>query len=801
MKLFIYLLLQIIIFMPVASFAAEGNSNSLVQNQKTEVTEAQKAGIIKTYGKLPLYFIENNGQVNRQVSFYERGAGHATFFTSDGVVLSLSKGDGKVESPIHTTDIKGLDARKNKKITTETVRLSFVGANKDAKITADEQMPGHVNYFIGNDKSKWRSNIPTYGAVTYRDVYKNIDIKFYGNNKNIEHDVIVRPGGDPSVVRFAYKGVKGLKVAEGGDLEVSLEHGKVIEKRPVVYQKIEGRRVAVKGAYRILKGRDGAFTYGFDVASYDRTKDLVIDPTLVYSTYLGGSGLDIGLGIAVDGIGAVYVTGSTLSLDFPITNPVQGAIGGGQDVFITKINPSGMAIVYSTYLGGSGTDSDNSIAVDDTGAAHVTGSTTSIDFPLTNPVQDIIGGGQDVFITKIAPTGSILVFSTYLGGSLDDYGNGIVVDSSGAVYVTGGTLSINFPLKNPIQGALSRFGSPDAFITKILPAGTAMVYSTYLGGSGYDSGSGIAVDSTGAAYVTGATDATDFPTMNSLFGAGAGGDAFITKIDPTGTAMVYSMYLGGTYGDSGSGIAVDSSGAAYVTGITSSDNFPIKNPIQGRIGGTSTDAFVTKVSPAGTALVYSTYLGGRNMDFGYGIAVDSTGAAYVTGATSSTDFPLVNPIQGAFGGIRDAFITTIDSTGTAIVYSTYLGGSGIEYGNAIAVDNSGSTYVIGQTDSSDFPLKVPPIQGTFGGGPEDAFIAKISSVVIPPPVVTLTITPDATFVARGSTLGYNVTATNTTITTRLTRGCRFSIFQLQHYSFQPGHKKSAEVVEAFREWF
>ncbi len=755
---------------------ASGKISALNEKVKTTApTEAQKADIKNTYGKLPLYFIKNNGQVDGKVSFYERGAGHATFFTSDGVVLSLTKKDGKSEKPSFKKDILGLETEKPDKSTSEAVSLSFVGANSKAKITADDKMSGKVNYFVGNEKSKWRSNIPTYGVVTYEDVYKNIDVKFYGNNKNIEHDVIVRPGGNPSLVKFAYDGVKGLKVTENGDLEVSLNSGKLIEQKPVIYQDIKGERVAVDGTYRILKSVDGAFIYGFNVASYDHTKDLVIDPVLVYSTYLGGRGTDSGSAIAVDATGAIYVTGGTASTDFPTVNPIQGIYGGGTnggDVFVTKINPAGTAIVYSTYLGGSGDDGGNGIAVDSTGAVYVTGHTASTDFPLRNAIQGVNGGYEDIFITKINPTGSAILYSTYIGGSSYDYGDDIAVDNTGATYVIASTSSQDLPIVNPIQPAHGG-GGRDAFIIKINPAGRSIVYSTYLGGTGYDGDSGIAVDSTGAAYVTGWTDSTDFPLVNSIQTSLAGAtDAYITKIAPAGSTIIYSTFIGGLLFDFGEGIAIDSIGAVYVTGHTWSTDFPLVNPIQGVYGGGlyEGDAFITKINPAGIAIVYSTYLGGSGDDIAFNIAVDSAGAAYVSGNTGSTDFPVVAPIQGICGDLlcSDVFVTKINPAGSALVYSTYLGGNNLDYGFDIVVDSFGAAYVTGQTCSTDFPL-MNPIQGFLGGGVcvafmGDAFITKISGGTPPPAVVTLAVTPDAVSIARGGTLGYNVTATNTTTT-------------------------------------
>jgi len=760
MKIFIYLIMQLLILMPLTGLAADGGITITQRHQNIEVAKAQKARVKNTYGKLPLYFIENRGQVDGVVKFYERGAGHATFFTQDGVVLGLSRRASKTDKPSFNEDILGLKGKNEKKHTYEAVSLSFVGANKKAKITANDKKTGHVNYFVGNDKSKWHSNIPTYGAVTYHDIYKNIDVKFYGNNKNMEHDVIVRPGGDPSLVKFAYEGVKGFKVTEAGDLEVSLKEGKIIEKRPVIYQEIDGERVAVEGSYRILNGN----TYGFTVASYDRTKNLVIDPVLVYSTYLGGSGDDFGWGIAVDDLGAAYVTGQTFSTDFPIVNPIPGAYSRSLDVFVTKINSTGTAFVYSTYLGGLSEERGFGIAVDTQGNAYVTGWTWSFDFPLMSPVQGRHGGGfADAFITKLNPFGSTLVYSTYLGGTDDDYGRDIAVDSSGAAYVTGYTRSLDFPLMDPIYGFMG--GAQDAFITKINPAGTALIYSSYLGGSYYEYGNAIALDNLDSAYVTGYTGSLDFPLMNPIQATNAGGsdDAFVTKINPVGTALVYSTYLGGGLYDEGYGIAVDDTGAAYVTGLTYSTDFPTMNPIQATRSGTgyTNDAFISKIDPSGTALVYSTYLGGINGDGGYSITLDNSDFAYVTGYTGGLYFPLINPIQATFGGGWDAFVTKINPAGAAIVYSTFLGGLGFDYGIGIAVDSVGAVYLTGETHSTDFPL-MSPIQATFGGGLDDAFITKISGAA--PPVVTLAITPDAVSIARSSTLGYTVTATNTTAT-------------------------------------
>ncbi|MFQ5354090.1 MAG: SBBP repeat-containing protein, partial [Thermodesulfobacteriota bacterium] len=687
---------------------------------------------------------ENKGQADEAVRFYERGAGHATFFTDDGLVVTLTKREGY----------------EDKKITTEALQLSFVGAGKDAKIIAGHAMPGRVNYFTGNDKSKWRRDIPTYGVLTYKDVYKNIDVKFYGNNRELEHDVVVRPGGDFSQVTFAYRGIEGLKVTEAGDLEISLASGTIVQQKPFIYQEINGERVAVDGSYRLINGGEGIFEYGFTVASYDHTADLVIDPVLLYSTYLGGSDTDFGNGIALDNTGAAYVTGETLSLDFPIfpvpVGPKGVQIAAFFDAFITKIDATGSAYVYSTIIGGTGNDSAGSIAIDGANAAYITGSTDSADFPVLGAVQGVFGGASDAFITMIDAAGSALVYSTYLGGTTSDAGNSIAVDSIGAAYVTGMTDSVNFPVNNAKQAAYGG-GLSDAFVTKINAGGTSIAYSTYLGGTGDDTGSGIALGSLGEAYVTGSTSSSDFPVLAPLQGTFGGvDDVFVTRFNAAGSAHVYSTFLGGTGSDIGEAIAVDSSGAAYVTGNTNFSDFPVMAPIQGTFGGVA-DAFISKINPSGTALDYSTYLGGSDNDGGLGIALNNNSFAYVTGLTLSTDFPLQDPIQGALGsvGFFDVFVAKVNPAGSVLTYSSYLGGTASESASSIAVDALGAAYIAGQTASTDFPV-VSPIQATNAGN-FDGFVSKISA-----PVVALMVLPDSPTVARGEVFGYTVTATNTT---------------------------------------
>jgi len=780
MRKFIVILMQLLFFLPALGFAAhDGGVLSGHDNKTATVSEVQKAAVIKQYGKLPLYFIENKGQVDRAVKFYERGAGHATFFTGDGVVLSLTKMDGKVGKNARHRDIKGLETTQERKTITEALSLSFVGANKKAKISADDRMAGKVNYFIGNDHSKWRTGIPTYGAVTYKDLYKNIDIKFYGNNRRLEHDIIVRPGGDFSLVKFASKGIQDLKVTKDGGLEVILKHGKIIEKRPVIYQEIGGKRVAVKGSYRIFKSNKENFEYGFNVVSYDRTKDLVIDPVLVYSTYLGGTGDESPWGgIAVDNTGAAYVAGYTHSHDFPVVSPFQGIFAGGwTDAFVTKINPAGNAIVYSTYLGGSdNVDAATGIAVDSSGAAYITGYTGSTDFPLLVNLQGH-AGYFDAFVTELNPAGSALVFSTYLGGSDDENVGGIAVNARGDIkitgmdiFITGDTFSADFP--TTVSSVLN--GLKDAFVVKLnylpLPGGSGALsldFSTLIGGSGFEYGRGIAVNSKGEVYITGSTQSADFPLQDPFQSTyGGTGDAFVASfLRTTGNVLhnpSFSSYLGGSSQDDGYGVAVDAFDNVYVTGQTASTDFPVLNAVQPANAG-FWDTFVTKITPPFPNVIsYSTYLGGSGNDFGHAIAADPTGNVAVTGSTNSLDFPLVNPIDSTGGG--DAFVTEINTAGSALTMSTYLGGSnGSETGYGVAYSPfTWDLFVTGETWSTDFPL-VSPIQGAKSSF-DDAFISKISGT--PPPVVYLTMTPDSPTVVIGNSLGYDVSAVNTTATTQ-----------------------------------
>jgi hypothetical protein len=693
---------------------------------------AAPAGLA-AYGQMALRFEANAGQTDASVRFLARGPGYGLFLTPAEAVLHLHKpqADGPVAQTPEPAD---------------TLRLRLVGANPDPALVGLDELPTRSNYLQGNDPARWHTDVANYGQVAYRAVYPGIDLVYYGSQEQLEYDFVVAPGADPSAIRLAFAGARGMALDGQGNLVLHTTGGDVVEEAPVLYQDGAGGRQAVPGHYVM----DGSGGVGFAVGTYDHSRPLVIDPILSYSTYLGGSGDDAGFGIAVDGAGNAYVTGRTDSTDFHTADPAQPAnAGGNADAFVAKLNAAGSALVYATYLGGSGDDLATGIALDGAGNAYVFGQTSSIDFPTVNALQPASGGGgfYDAFVAKLNAAGSALVYSTYLGGSRDDQaGLGIAVDGAGNAYVSGFTTSTNFPMKNALQPTYGG-GAHDAFVAKLNAAGSALVYSTYLGGTGEDGGFAIAVNGAGNAYVTGYTISSNFPTKNplqpALIGGGAA-DAFVAKLSTTGNALVYSTYLGGGAEDAGLSIDVDGAGNAYLTGETQSSDFPTKNPLQFASGG-GQDAFVAKLNTAGSALVYSTYLGGSGDDLGYGIVVDGTGSVFLTGQTASANFPTKNPLQPASGGGDDAFVVKLNAAGSALVYATYLGGHSLEEGMGIAVDSAGNAYVSGRTSSTDFPTRNPlkPALGDL----EDAFVAKIATTPLTLFPSTLTAVAAAPFTA------------------------------------------------------
>jgi len=717
-----------------------------VKSPNNQVTSAVKPDI--NFGNIPLYFVFNKGQVHKKVKFYAKASRYTLWLTKEGLVFdSMRKVDVIGKESGHRFLIsfrdKTMSGRvKQAKYVRDVSRLFFLNANKNPEIAVIEETELRVNYFKGKDRSKWHCDIPTSHAILYKNLYKNIDLKLYGIEKQIEYDWIVKPGGNPEDICFEYRNVKSTRIDEQGNLIIDTVFGEMIHRKPFCYQYRKANRQGGREAERkIINAKFKKFgknTYGFEVNEYDKNYELIIDPLIVpYSTYLGGNSSDYGRAIAADSSGNVYVTGYTLSTDFPTKNQYQGS-QAWIDVFVTRIDTTksgASSLIYSTYLGGNDLAYGYGIAADSSGNVYVTGYTLSTDFPTKNQYQGDQTEG-DAFVTRIDTTksgASSLIYSTYLGGNDQDVGYGIAADSSGNVYVTGYTLSTDFPTKNQYQGNQTIC---DVFVTRIdttKSGASSLIYSTYLGGDDWEYGYGIAADSSGNVYVTGETWSTDFPTKNQyqLYQSFMR-DAFVTRIDTTksgASSLIYSTYLGGSADDYAYAIAADSSGNVYVTGETWSTDFPTKNQYQG--DQTDEDAFVTRIDTTksgASSLIYSTYLGGNDDDYGRAIAADSSGNVYVTGYTLSTDFPTKNQYQGD-QAYRDAFVTRIDTTksgASSLIYSTYLGGNNYDTGYGLAVDSSGNVYVTGSTKSNDFPTK-NQYQGDQTGW--DAFVTKLTMVI------------------------------------------------------------------------
>lgn len=670
------------------------------------------------YGKLPLSFEINQGQTNGQVKFLSRGSGYNLFLTSTAAVLSLRQ--------------PGTNDKAS-----SVLKIKLVAANPHAKIEGLDQLPGKSNYFIGRNPRNWHTDLSTFKRVYYHGIYKGVDLVYYGNQRQLENDFVVSPGADPSDITLAFDGAKKTAIDKDGNLVLQIDGGQLQLQRPAIYQLADaGVRQEVNGNY-VLKSSG----VGFEVGAYDHSRSLVIDPVLVYSSYLGGNGTEAGNAIYVDDAGNAYITGDTTSSIFPTVSPLDPTLGGTTDAFIVKINPAGSAIVYSTYLGGSSTDVGIDISVDPSQNAYITGRTASTDFPTVNAFDNAYSGGtvEDAFVVRINAAGSALVYATYLSGNFGARGCGIAANNSqGFAYVTG-TTSVNFPVT---ASAFESTNFNSGFMTKICTScsgAASLVYSTFLAHTGSAEGKSIAADVGGSAYITGnvSSNATNFATagaFQSTFGGGSA-DAFVAKFNTNlsgATSRVYTTYLGGSAKDIGGSdgslnpgraIAIDDSGNAYVTGSTSSTNFPLANAAQSVIGGQN-DAFVSKLSATGSALIYSTYLGGTGDDFGKSVGVNVGGGATITG-TAGANFPISNNLPTPNAGI--GFVVKLTPSGTGVTYSTIL--SGVSGGsNGIALDLAGNAFVTGSTNASI--VTVFPFQPTNGGGGTDAWVSEIADPTI-----------------------------------------------------------------------
>ena len=562
--------------------------------------DAPKPGAIND--TLPLNFELNQGQTHERVKFLARSEGYVLFLTATEAVMALDNPaahrKGKDDRDFDSSEPKEKPPRA-------LVRMKLKGANPTPQIEGIDQLTATSNYFAGSDPTAWHTDIPNYARVRYAQVYPGIDMVYYGNQRRLEYDFIVAPGSNPENIEISFGGIQDFEISRMGELVLHTQHGDIRQSKPVAFQEVNGVKEEVAASYIPL----GTGRVGFQLGAYDPTRQLIIDPVLVYSTYLGGSGFDQGYAIAVDAQGNAFVTGQTAAIDFPTTPGAFQTNYGGGDAFVAKLNPSGSALVYSTYINGAG---GNGIAVDSSGNAYITGDAGPLNFPTTAGAFQTSPMGYDTFVTKLNPAGSALVYSARFGGNLDDFGRGIALDGTGNAYITGWTVCrstiCTFPTINAFQPNFAG-GNNDAFVTKINSSGSSLIYSTYLGGGKIingteDWGEAIAVDSFGSAYVTGYTYSPDFPVTAGAFDTTrAGLDAFVTKFTPDGASLVYSTFLGGAGREQGQGIAVDANGNAYVTGITESfdspftsayEGFPVTSGVFQTKG--SYDALVTKLN-------------------------------------------------------------------------------------------------------------------------------------------------------------------------------------------------------------
>ncbi|HEY1676597.1 MAG TPA: SBBP repeat-containing protein [Candidatus Sulfotelmatobacter sp.] len=697
------------------------------------------------YQHLPWNFEENLGQTDPKVQFLSRAKGYTAFLTSDGIVLGLHPAK-TAKSPA-----SGHAAREDRRAN-HTIELRFVGAAANPRAIGEDAQPGRVNYFIGNDPNKWTRNVRIYGKVRYNNIYPGIDLIYYGNHRQLEYDFAVSPHADPNLIEFEVKGAQGIRVDRDGSLLVNVATTQLRLLRPGVYQEVNGRRIPLHAEYVV---KDGA-RVSFRVADFDRARPLVIDPVLAFSSYLGGSGDDQPTGIATDSQGNVYVCGYTDSADFP-----GGTIGslptGSDHVFIAKMDATGSQLVYADYIGGNSQDYGYALALDASSEVYVTGSTASSDFPMVNPYQGTYPGSFNAFLTKLSGDGADLLYSTYLGGNGSDIPSRVAVDSASNVLVAGTTSSTNFPVANAYQSTASPnqggvYGTY-GFLTKFSPDGSSLAFSTYLGGSSNTSFacgatqcwpepattlSAMTVDASGNAYLGGTTNTYDFPVssgaylttntteQNSTVG-------FVTKMTSAG-ALQYSTYFYETFGFvTITGIAADTSGSAYVTGLAFSDGtFPLTStsicdPNDSTVS--CNYAFVAKFDASASTLAYSTFLGPNNYAAPAGIALDANNNAYVLATTSSNSFSPVNGLEPYAGG-NDLLLVEIDAAAGSELFATYLGGRGDENATAMAMDSIGNLYLTGTTDSTDLPTTQQAFQ-TAPGGSTDGFVMKVDFVLTP----------------------------------------------------------------------
>lgn len=688
---------------------------------------------------IPLAFVENVGQFDHRIDFQVNSGDMTLFLSYDALWISLAEpslpsGTLPRAGTDGQTDLAGPAARR------VNLRLSFLGANPHPHLEPFDRLDAQFSFFRGDDPAQWHPDVPAWGGVRYADLYPGLDLELTSEKGQLVKRLIVREPSSLADVRLKVEGADGLSL-EGNHLRLATPLGDLA--LPLLA--VEGGQLPCEP---VISRLDGGYEISapFAASSCPAGNGKPASTSVLhYSTYLGGSCEDRAYDIAVDSTGHVYVTGQIASVDFPTTpgtydpdnndNPPGCEINDWTgEAFVTKLSPDGSTLLYSTYLGGESEDAGYGIAVGADGSVYLAGKTYSTDFPTSPSALDgTLSGGRDAFVAKLNPAGDDLVYSTYLGGGLWEYGLDIALDGLGYAYVTGFTHG-GFPTT---PGAFqSSSGGIDGFVAKLNLDGSELVYSTYLGGSWNDGADSLAVDGAGNVYVTGGTGSPDFPTVNALQPTMGGGDAdaFVAKLNTDGSDLIFSTYLGGGAGgyESGHGIVIDQQGNIYVAGATDATDFPTVDPLQPAYGGGSLDGFVAKLNPEGSALLFSTYYGGSGLDRALGMGIDSAGNSYITGYTSSTDLPTVEALQATNAGGYDAFLAVVKDDGTTLLFSTYLGGGGDEncynpgQGDAgLAVHPSGKAYLTGLTSSTDFPITVGAWDTTFNGGASDAFVTSL----------------------------------------------------------------------------
>ncbi len=695
--------------------------------------------------KLPARIEENKGQGDPAFPYLGRARGYTAAFSEQGVAFSVAAYEPSSELE-EAGPARGNAPRQARR---GVLEMSFEGARGDPLLVPRSPQQGRTNYIKGQDPSRWVGDVKGYSSLYYEDLYEGVDLTFYDKAGLLAYDFVIAPGADPSSVRLGFAGQEKLEVRGDGSLAVSTPLGELIQTPPHAYQERGEEKVVVPSSFVVLDEK----TVGFSFGDYDPALPLVVDPTLSWSSFLGGGSDDRALSLAVDSAGSAYVAAWTFSSDFPqgVLAGYDTSYGGGGDAFVARLSAGGDTLEWATYLGGGGGDLASAVAASPDGSlVYVVGETGSSDFPLCYAYDTTYEGGSEAFVTVLRPGlppvcdlegFGQLFYSTYLGGGGADQARGVAVVSPGVVLVTGNTSSSDFPTTQGAHDTSYNGGGTDlffpigdAFLAKLNTFASfqaSLSYSTYLGGAGEDAGHSVQVGPSGAAYLAGETSSSDFPTTGGAYDTSHNGgfDAFATKFDPSLSTLSWSTYLGGSLRDRASSLAVDSAGAAYLAGQTVSSDYPTtQGAYDTSYNGGPSDAFVTKLSPDGSSLSWSSFLGGAASDSAQGIALDQAGSAHLVGTTSSGDFPTTQgALDASLGGFGDAFLAKFSPSGSSLAYSSYLGGGVYDEGTGIALDSSGAAYLTGYAGSPDFPTTAGAYDQSHNGN-FDAFVTKVSSL-------------------------------------------------------------------------